>query len=74
MRITKAKVTGNGHLEASYVDDDENSIDYKGKNPYLFIEEKGLTGSLIDAVKKHWEENERHLVDVTFGGRKPRYE
>lgn len=33
MRITKAKVTGNGHLEASYVDDDENSIDYKGKNP-----------------------------------------
>ena len=49
-------------------------IDYKGKNPYLFIEEKGLTGNLIDAVKKHWEENERHLVDVTFGGRKPRYE
>ena len=49
-------------------------IEYIGKDPYLFVEENGLTGKIVDAVRSKWDANEQGYIDKTFAGRKPRYE
>jgi len=49
-------------------------IEYVGKEPMLFVEENGLVGKVVEAVKAQWDANEQELIDKTFGGRKSRYE
>ena len=49
-------------------------IEYVGKEPMLFVEENGLVGKVVEAVKARWDANEQDLIDKTFGGRKSRYE
>ena len=49
-------------------------IDYVGDEPYLYVEENGLVGKVVEAVKARWAANEQKLIESTFGGRKSRYE
>lgn len=49
-------------------------IEYTGKDPYLFVEESGMTGKIVDIVRGRWAANEQECVDKALGGRKRRYE
>ena len=49
-------------------------IEYIGKEGPLFVEEHGLVGKVVEAVKAQWDANEQDLINKTFGGRKSRYE